>query len=132
MGDLVLDLFQAELELGGGREGLLALRQHVADLDQGEAELLAFQDDGQAGPVAGAVDPLGAGPDRRKQPAVLVEPERPQGNAELAGQVADGVGSMVRGAGFEAGLSLHDSHFRSMPFSKWVRSRPVKPSRIAE
>jgi hypothetical protein len=30
MGDLILDLFQAEPELGGGRDGLLALRQHVA------------------------------------------------------------------------------------------------------
>src|SRR5215210_5424353 len=56
MGDLVLDLLRAEPELGGRGKGALALRQHVADLDQGEAELLALQDNGQAGPVAGIVN----------------------------------------------------------------------------
>src|SRR5215213_2654922 len=62
---------------------------HGADFRQGEAELLALEDDGKSGAIAGVIDASRALATRRKETAILIEAQRPQGNPELAREVAN-------------------------------------------
>ncbi len=59
VGDLVVDLVEGELQVGGRHFAAALFRDHRADLGEGEPELLALQDDGKAGAVTGIVDSSG-------------------------------------------------------------------------
>jgi hypothetical protein len=56
MADLVLDLVEGELEIHSRSIARPFFRQHRADLGQGEAELLALEDDGETLAIPGIVD----------------------------------------------------------------------------
>ena len=66
---------------------------HLADVGEAEADPLAAQDPGQPGAVAPAVDAREALPLRRDQALILVEAQRPGGDAELLAELGDRVGS---------------------------------------
>jgi hypothetical protein len=55
VGDLVVDLVERELEVSR-RDFTALLGDHGADFRQGEAELLALEDDGKSGAIAGVID----------------------------------------------------------------------------
>ena len=76
--------------MAGPAAGAL-LGQHGADLGEGEAELLALQDHGEALAVAGIVDAGGSVPAGGQEAAILVEPQGAEGDSELAGEIADRV-----------------------------------------
>src|SRR5215204_5352086 len=83
MRDLILDLGDRQLQVRGRSLGAAILSEHGADLGQGEAELLALQDHGEAVAVTGIIDASGAFARRREESAVLVESQRSQGHAEF-------------------------------------------------
>src|SRR5262249_35146663 len=78
-----------DLEAGGFRLRAHAT-DHGADLGQGETELLAGQDGGDAGTIGLAVKPGVLLAPRRDEALALVETQCPQRYAEFAGQFADG------------------------------------------
>jgi hypothetical protein len=62
---------------------------HLADLAQAEPDALAAQDPGETRAVAVRIDALRAASLGRDQAFILIEAQRPRGDAELLGQVRD-------------------------------------------
>src|SRR5690606_3205993 len=85
----VVDLFQEVAQLADlARFGVVHVEDR-GDLLQGEAESAPAQDQPETYPVPHAVDASLAVAARREEAAVLVDPDRPQCDAVLLGQLAD-------------------------------------------
>jgi hypothetical protein len=102
--DLLLNLGERQLQVGGRRLAGALLGHHGANLGQGEAKLLALQNHGEARPVASVVDAGRTLATGRQKAAILIKPESTQRHAELTGKIADRVGlravRATRGSGF--------------------------------
>jgi len=85
----LLDAFLARELKGIGLPPALLHGEHLADFLQGEAELLALEDQGEAVAVRLAVDTRRAVALRRNQSPLLVKAQRAEGNAEFAANFAD-------------------------------------------
>ena len=79
---------------------------HVCDLIEGEAEPLATQDELEPYSVPIVKDSRRAVALRSQQPAILVEPNGPQGRVELFGELANTPGSISHHALLRPSLGL--------------------------
>jgi hypothetical protein len=84
------DLKEA-LELGLVITGRVVHIDQFADLHQRKAEPLAPYRELQPHPVTMAIDPRSAGALRGQQAVILIEANRPRGQAEFARKVGDGI-----------------------------------------
>src|SRR5580765_869947 len=98
-----VDLVEDVLELAAPAAGRVVEVDDRADLLQREAESLAAQDEGQPGPIAPVVDPLGAPALGRDQAEVLVVPHGAVGDPELLGDLRDRPRPALRGSGQHVG-----------------------------
>ncbi len=90
------DLVRIEVELQLQRLcGIGARPQNLADFAQGEAELLAFQNELQMCAVAIQIEPRRSAPARMQKAAILVKPQSPKAEPKLAGNVANGKGDIL-------------------------------------
>jgi hypothetical protein len=69
--------------------------EQFLDVGKAEADPLAAQNPGEAGPIAIGVEPLRAAPLGRDQRLILVEAERAGGDRELVAELADRIVSLV-------------------------------------
>src|SRR6185437_10032375 len=89
---LALELGDARAPLGERRAELL----HMVGVRRVEVEqLLAAQNELQPRPVAGPIDAVSADALGAQQPLILVKPDGARRNAELAGQIADGIEALA-------------------------------------
>ena len=87
-----VDIGDQELQLPALTRLFVVEIQDVGDLAQREAEPFAAQDELEPHPLTIMEDSGGPDALRRKQAAVLVEPDRAQRGVELLGQLPDGPG----------------------------------------
>src|SRR5262245_26435316 len=90
MRDLLAAFFRSQLQPVLRGAALLRL-DHLADLGQREAELLALDDHGEAVAVLAAEDAAPPVALRREQATALIEAQRTVGQVELAGELVDTV-----------------------------------------
>src|SRR5882757_5288750 len=93
--DLPEALFRRQFQGVLARASRLRL-DHLADLGEREAELLALQNESQPVPVRAAEDALAPLAHRREQAAALIEAQRTQRDAELLGEIRDAEFALVR------------------------------------
>ena len=86
--DLVAEAQQ--LARPAGPRGIVEIDDFPAFL-QGKAQALAAQGKAQAGAVAVGISARAAPAGRGQEPLVLVETQRPRGDAEFPGQLLDGI-----------------------------------------
>src|SRR5688572_26796836 len=79
---------------------------HVGDLVEGEPEPLATRDELEPYPIPSVEDPSRALPFGREEPAVLIEPDGPQGGVELPCELPNGPGSFTHQARAPSDRSL--------------------------
>jgi hypothetical protein len=95
MCDLFHTFFGGELQpMLGGTPGLSL--DHFADLGEGEAELLAFEDHKQPLTVGAGEDPPPAVALGRKQATALIEPQGAMGQREFTGELVDAELGLIR------------------------------------
>src|SRR4029079_11028821 len=93
--DLLQALVGRKLQVVGTRVPGLRL-DHLADLGQSEAELLALENEREAVAIGAAENAAAALALRRDQPAAVVEAQGAQGEAEFLGELGNGVFGLFR------------------------------------
>src|SRR5215510_9733185 len=89
--DRSLDTREQHLRLRDLRGIGIVELEVLCDLFQGEAQILAAQDQLEAGPVATRIGAMHAAAHGGDEPLRLVEADGPGGHLELLGELADGV-----------------------------------------